>query len=73
MSFILAVVLAAASPAAMATPDRPAFVAMDDSQTAEQTVYARAEQDPQLKREAVQKLSLMRSKEATDYMMELLK
>jgi hypothetical protein len=34
---------------------------------------ARAEQDPQLKREAVQKLSLMRSKEATDYMMELLK
>jgi HEAT repeat protein len=34
---------------------------------------ARAEQDAQLKREAVQKLSLMRSKEATDYMMELLK
>jgi tetratricopeptide (TPR) repeat protein len=34
---------------------------------------ARAEQDPQLKREAVQKLSLMRSKEATDYMLELLK
>ena len=28
---------------------------------------------PTLKREAVQKLSLMRSKEATDYMMELLK
>jgi HEAT repeat protein len=34
---------------------------------------ARAEQDPHLKREAVQKLSLMRSKEATDYMLELLK
>jgi HEAT repeat protein len=34
---------------------------------------ARAEKDPELKREAVQKLSLMRSKEATDYMMELLK
>jgi HEAT repeat protein len=34
---------------------------------------ARAEQDPALKREAVQKLSLMHSKEATDYMMELLK
>jgi len=34
---------------------------------------ARAEQDPSLKREAVQKLSLMGSKEATDYMMELLK
>jgi len=34
---------------------------------------ARAEQDPALKRDAVQKLSLMRSKEATDYMLELLK
>lgn len=34
---------------------------------------ARAEQDPKLKRDAVQKLSLMRSKEATDYMLELLK
>lgn len=34
---------------------------------------ARAEQDPSLKRAAVQKLSLMQSKEATDYMMELLK
>ena len=34
---------------------------------------ARAEKDPGLKREAVQKLSLMQSKEATDYMMELLK
>jgi len=34
---------------------------------------ARAEQDPGLKREAVQKLSLMQSKEAADYMMELLK
>jgi HEAT repeat protein len=34
---------------------------------------AKAEQDPSLKREAVQKLSLMNSKEATDYMMELLK
>jgi HEAT repeat protein len=34
---------------------------------------ARAEQDPKLKRDAVQKLSLMQSKEAVDYMMELLK
>ncbi len=34
---------------------------------------ARAEKDPALKREAVQKLSLMRSKDATDYMLELLK
>lgn len=34
---------------------------------------ARAEQDQALKRDAVQKLSLMRSKEATDYMLELLK
>lgn len=34
---------------------------------------ARAEQNPALKREAVQKLSLMHSKEAADYMMELLK
>ena len=34
---------------------------------------ARAERDPGLKREAVQKLSLMGSKEAVDYMMELLK
>ena len=41
MSFILAAVIAAGSPAPMATADRPAFVAADDSQTAEQTVYAR--------------------------------
>jgi HEAT repeat protein len=41
MSFILAAVLAAGSPALMATPERPAFVAADDNQTAEQTVYAR--------------------------------
>ena len=34
---------------------------------------ARSEKDPDLKREAVQKLSLMHSKEATDYLMELLK
>jgi HEAT repeat protein len=34
---------------------------------------ARSEKDPELKREAVQKLSLMHSKEATDYLMELLK
>jgi HEAT repeat protein len=34
---------------------------------------ARAETDSGLKREAVQKLSLMHSKEATDYMLELLK
>jgi HEAT repeat protein len=34
---------------------------------------ARAEKDPALKREAVQKLSLMQSKVATDYMLELLK
>ena len=34
---------------------------------------AKAEQDPAMKREAVQKLSIMHSKEATDYMLELLK
>ena len=34
---------------------------------------ARAEQDPALKRAAVEKLALMRSQEATDYMLELLK
>jgi HEAT repeat protein len=34
---------------------------------------ARQESDPALKREAVQKLSVMGSKEATDYMLELLK
>jgi HEAT repeat protein len=34
---------------------------------------ARQEQDPALKREAVQKLSIMHSKEAADYMLELLK
>ena len=34
---------------------------------------AKQETDPSLKREAVQKLSIMGSKEATDYMMELLK
>ena len=33
---------------------------------------ARAEKDPGLKKEAVQKLSLMGSKDATDYLMELL-
>jgi hypothetical protein len=33
---------------------------------------ARSEKDPVLKREAVQKLSLMGSKEANDYLMELL-
>jgi len=33
---------------------------------------ARKEANPELKREAVQKLSLMRSKEATEFMMELL-
>ncbi|MGH9629541.1 MAG: HEAT repeat domain-containing protein [Bryobacteraceae bacterium] len=33
---------------------------------------ARKEKDAELKREAVQKLSLMKSKEATDYMLELL-
>jgi len=33
---------------------------------------ARKETNPELKREAVQKLSLMRSKEATEFMMELL-
>jgi hypothetical protein len=33
---------------------------------------ARNEKDPELKREAVQKLSLMHSKEGTDYLMELL-
>ena len=34
---------------------------------------ARQEQDPERKKEAVQMLSLMESKEATDYMLELLK
>jgi hypothetical protein len=34
---------------------------------------ARAERDPELKRDAVQKLSNMKSKEATDFMMEILK
>jgi hypothetical protein len=34
---------------------------------------ARSEKDPELKKEAVQKLSLMHSKEGTDYLMELLK
>jgi hypothetical protein len=34
---------------------------------------ARSEKDPELKKKAVQKLSLMHSKEATDYLMELLK
>ena len=34
---------------------------------------ARHEQDPGRKKDAVQMLSLMNSKEATDYMMELLK
>jgi hypothetical protein len=33
---------------------------------------ARAEKNPELKREAVSKLSLMQSKEATDYLMEIL-
>ena len=41
MSFILAAVLAAGLTAPMATPERPAFVAGDDNQTAEQSVYAR--------------------------------
>lgn len=34
---------------------------------------AKAERDPVMKKEIVQKLSVMRSKEATDYMLELLK
>ena len=34
---------------------------------------ARKETDPELKRQVVQRLSNMRSKEATDYLMELLK
>ena len=33
---------------------------------------ARSEKDPELKKTAVSKLSLMHSKEATDYLMELL-
>ena len=33
----------------------------------------RAEKDPAVKREIVSKLSVMRSKEATDYLIELLK
>ena len=34
---------------------------------------ARAEKDPDMKQEIVKKLSLVHSKETTDYMMELLK
>ena len=34
---------------------------------------ARSETDPTMKRDLVQKLSTMKSKEATDYMLELLK
>src|SRR5437016_1670758 len=34
---------------------------------------ARAEKDPEMKRELVSKLSLMKNKEATDYLLELLK
>ena len=34
---------------------------------------ARAEKDPAMKREIVQRLSSMKSKEATDYLLELLK
>jgi hypothetical protein len=34
---------------------------------------ARGESNPEMKQEIVQKLSLVHSKEATDYMMELLK
>ena len=34
---------------------------------------ARNEKDPEMKREIIQKLSVMRSKEATDYLMEFLK
>ena len=34
---------------------------------------ARAEKSPELKKEIVSKLSIMKSKEATDYLMELLK
>ena len=33
---------------------------------------ARSEKDPELKKTAVSKLSLMNSKEGTDYLMELL-
>jgi hypothetical protein len=33
---------------------------------------ARGEKDPELKKEAVSKLSLMNNKEATDYLMEIL-
>lgn len=35
-------------------------------------VIARSEKDPELKKKAVEKLSLMGSKEANDYLMELL-
>ena len=34
---------------------------------------ARAEKDPEMKKEIVQKLSVMKAPEATDYMLELLK
>ena len=33
---------------------------------------ARKETDPNMKREVVQRLAMMKSKEATDYMMEVL-
>jgi hypothetical protein len=46
------------------------FVARDATRLVE---LAKAEKDLELKKEIVQKLSLMKSKEATDYLVELLK
>jgi tetratricopeptide (TPR) repeat protein len=46
------------------------FVSRDAARLVE---LARAEKDMELKKEMVQKLSLMKSKEATDYLVELLK
>jgi hypothetical protein len=46
------------------------FVSQDATRL---VALARAEKDVQLKKEIVQKLSLMKSKEATDYLVELLK
>ena len=58
------------------TPDvRKAVVnALFIQNNAKQLVdLARAEKSPEMKKEIVSKLSLMKSKEATDYLMELLK
>ena len=50
-----------------------ALVRVPRAQQARLVEMARAGRDPAMKKEIVQRLSLMRSKEATDYMLELLK